>query len=149
MSYTLIHLGHADIAVPHAALAGIETLSDAVPDRSDNSAWWQLQRDGRSWSLLALDQDLQPHRTPDGQQRLAVCFQNSATAISCQSVEVLADDEVEVSLPAALRRSNTCLRGFIVHHQDNVALVVDANQLQRRLEEFLQTWQTSNAGEDA
>lgn len=146
MTYTLIHLGHADIALPHTALAGIETLSDAVPDRSDSGAWWQLQRDGRCWSLLVLDQELQPQRTPDGQQRLAVCFKHSATAISCQSVETLAGDEVEVTLPPALRHADTCLRGFI-QLLNQVALVVDPAKLQHRLEAFLQACQASASGE--
>ncbi len=146
MSYTLIHLGHADLAVPHTALAGIETLSDAVADRSDSGAWWQLRRDGRCWSLLALDQELQPQRTPDGQQRLAVCFKHSATAISCQSVETLPGGDVEVALPQALRRSGTCLRGLITY-QHHVALLVDPIILQRRLEDFLHACQASSSEE--
>jgi len=131
----LVNLGNLQLALPYPAVDSIEHLRDLRTDHSDNPTYWQLQRGNQHWSVFSLDTHLYPQRQLDSNHTLALCFKQFPGAITCSAVESIRCEN-PTSVPALMRRPSSCLRGFILHN-DQLALLVDPDQLIQRMSHFL------------
>ncbi|MFO1351943.1 MAG: hypothetical protein U1F68_15220 [Gammaproteobacteria bacterium] len=135
-SYALLTLDRRLLLLPQSEILTLEPVLDVEVTRKPAKGVGWLGFEGRDWPVYALDDDLNPLPVAPTQRRVCVLVNASGQYIGliCSSIATVRAAELRTrSLPAAMTRPGTLLRGLALHN-DRLGVVSTGEALANYLQ---------------